>query len=426
MQRLLLSIAIGVAVMTAPACAADPKLTYKSVFSTKLPFGGKVAEAYIPGSFDVDGDGAEDFAVTGLAREDAKNTILHSFIVRNDAAGKNLQVTDLGDDGLTRNTSGATFFREADGATYFVLGRNGELFAPGVGRNEPESFSIFSVSGTETGLAAQTVFVSAEHALTASVETCDVDHDGTTEILVNNYTDYQARIVRREDGTFHEYPAKQWVFMLLNAGAHNSLNFADVDGDGWCDMLAAYEVPNPKTFGPPGVFQSFVSLNAGGRIGKSPMMLPNPAFGKHHAGFDIRSITVGGEALVFLTAAEFTGFSRDGWNKYQMQVFRLENNAFVEVTKDKLNKQLPIDYAGQKDIRFQDIDNDGDPDIYLSSYTDEIVIYRNKGGKFVAETVRKADGRRHKAVAFLDNPLSKCPDMVVATPDGKLERFECQ
>ena len=44
MQRLLLSIAIGVAVMTAPACAADPKLTYKSVFSTKLPFGGKVAE----------------------------------------------------------------------------------------------------------------------------------------------------------------------------------------------------------------------------------------------------------------------------------------------------------------------------------------------------------------------------------------------
>ena len=52
MQRLLLSIAIGVAVMTGPACAADPKLTYKSVFSTKLPFGGKVAEADIPGSFE--------------------------------------------------------------------------------------------------------------------------------------------------------------------------------------------------------------------------------------------------------------------------------------------------------------------------------------------------------------------------------------
>jgi hypothetical protein len=99
---------VGTVLLSSAALAAGPN--YKLASKVKVPF-GKADEFYILDIADVDGDGADDFAVSamttggnftgGAAKPGDK---VHSFVVRNNTKSGKLELTDLGEDGLTWRT----------------------------------------------------------------------------------------------------------------------------------------------------------------------------------------------------------------------------------------------------------------------------------------------------------------------------------
>jgi hypothetical protein len=215
------------------------------------------------------------------------------------------------------------------------------------------------------------------------------------------------------------------VSWLHPHGAHNSVAFADIDGDSDCDVLAALEVAkwsqtNDPTF--PGENESYALLNDGGVIQDKPIEAPNPHFGDHNAAFDFVMLDEGGQRLFFLLSSRYD--KPGGFKGNFVQVYRLADGTFTEVTDQIIDKQWDMHFSNS--LRFADVDYDGDTDFYFSIYFGDIVMYRNVDGKFRREKVLANPGGFSSSVAFLRNPTTKCADMVVLLQNGTLARYTCR
>ncbi len=251
-----LVIVMVVAAKGAAVAASSPKsLSYHLVSKQKVPFGAPIERPYVLDSFDVNGDGADDFAISAQTkvtntRDYTKNKFVHSLFVLNDLANNTFTTFDLGEPGLTQRTWAGKFFRTAGNPSVFlVLGRNGEIGLPHtlIG----EKTSIFQINSDAAGVSIQTAFVGKALGTTASVDVCDINHDGKREIYVNNVnspfiqnSEFLTPHMIIFDGTSFTdpYNPRLWVKGIDNGGAHNSIVFDDVDGDGNCDLMAAFEV----------------------------------------------------------------------------------------------------------------------------------------------------------------------------------------
>lgn len=425
-MRMLPFVLCAVFLTCGAATAADGKLNFKRTSVVEVPYGGKIEEVYVLDVFDIDADGADDFAVSGGVYDD-KLDQLHTFIVRNNTDTGKPQLFDLGDEGLTHSAWHGLFFREGAGEqTYFVLGRNGEA-----ANRTGERLAIFKVTPGDGTLTTEPAFTSPFSHLTMTVTGCDIDADGTTEIFVNNYgsplKDDSGRpsVIRLIDGKFKEGRTDKWVPWLAVHGAHNSVTFSDIDGDGDCDVLAALEVAkwsngNEPTF--PGQSESYALLNENGVISHEPIEAPDPHFGDHNAAFDFVMLHENGDRLFFLLSSKYT--KPGGFRGNIVQVYRLSDGAFTEVTDEVIDRQWDMHFSNS--IRFADIDYDGDTDLYFSIYFGDIVIFRNLGGTFRREKVLNNPGGFSSSVAFLRNPTAKCADLAVALQNGKLVRYTCR
>jgi hypothetical protein len=212
-------------------------------------------------------------------------------------------------------------------------------------------------------------------------------------------------------------------------GYHNDVQFDDVDGDGRCDFMAAFEPwkitdIKGKDVNANDHLRSYVILNAGdGIFVRRRIELPNPYFGKDNAAISIGTITVDGQHFVALVSSHFPG-PQTGFTRFKLQLFVLRNQEFLEVT-DKILVGKMDNKASDGVIRFFDIDGDGDKDLYLTSYDHRIAVYLYQKGKFVLQRLdlRLPDG--NKAVAFLRTPTSRCADMAVLDRNARLYRFRC-
>jgi hypothetical protein len=433
---LLISVIAAVSLVTVPATSADEKkLTYKRGAEIALPYGGKIDDAVVLDVFDIDGDGADDLAVAGKV-ESAAHAPVHSFIIRNNTDTGKPQVFDLGEDGLTRRTWAGKFYRETDGQVYFVLGRGGEV--GGFDTNFGESVSIFKVTPTGNNFATETMFVSEQTQLTTSVDRCDIDNDAVGEIYINNYNTPDAdpteevsgapSMIRMTANGFEETDVRKWLKSMDRHGANNKIEFHDIDGDGDCDLLSAMEVAKhgTKTLTYPET-ESYAYLNDGGQFIVKPLVTPNPHFAPDSSAFTFTMLNEGGNRLFFVHSSFYGGPDGDDIHDAYLQAYRYVDGAFVEVTDEVIDKQLPLWSVNSSYVRFNDIDKDGDQDLYFAMYSGDIHIYRNLGGqKFRLEKVMNEPDGGTKAIAFLTNPTTACSDVVAVLRNGKMLRFLCR
>lgn len=103
---------------------------YKRTYSVKLNFGHPIQIPFVLDSGDADGDGFDDFAVSAKIVPPRNSDVLkapkiYSFLVQNLPKTGKLRPYNLGENSLTHQTHTGAFVRSR-GASYFVLGRNGE------------------------------------------------------------------------------------------------------------------------------------------------------------------------------------------------------------------------------------------------------------------------------------------------------------
>ena len=414
--------------------------SYQLTWRSKIDFGAKIQILYILDTYDVDGDGAEDFAIGAkiepVDRSDfLNNKKINSFMVHNDAANGRFVPYNLGPDSLTHRTWAAAFYRPRGGApTHLVLGRNGEIGPPNKLVGEPTT--IYRILTQNGGLKIETAFVERTLGTTGSVDVCDIDGDGVQEIYVNNVGSpfrrrgspfLISRIFQYANGTFVERdPRRYMVGMETGIEAHNYTAFEDIDRDGDCDFLAAREVHKPSA-ADPSITRSFVLINRQGSFREGRLFLPNTPFGRDNSAFGIASTVADSEVLVALTSSELKSFET-GWQKFVLQIFALRNGQFVEVTDQKLVGRINNITANQSFVRFADIDGDGDDDLYISRYDRNagVYVYLYEDGRFIGKEVRLRGPSGQKAVAFLNAPGKGCMDLAVLDANAQLFRYACR
>ena len=230
-----------------------------------------------------------------------------------------------------------------------------------------------------------------------------------------------------------------YILGFDHLGHYNNIVFDDVDDDGDCDFLAAIEVMKVGSGNESmnGKTRSFAMLNKGEGIVHRPyytsyfsqrIELPNPPFGSNNSAFGIGAGRLGGEVVVALTSLEYQRHQGNAtFRKFAFQLFALRNGQFVDVTNDKLSGKIRNKNAGQKFVKFFDIDGDGDDDIYLTLYDRSVQVYMNEGNKFTLKRIPVRGANGEKAVVFLRSGRSSgCADMAVLDSNGELSRYECQ
>jgi hypothetical protein len=168
--------------------SAAETLSYKLVSPPqKVPYGGPIEYPNLLDTFDVDQDGADDFAISAKTRitnrkDYSKNKFIHSLFVHNDPRKKTFRFTDFGEAGVTQTTWAGKFFKMApNGTVYLALARGEELgFYQKLAGALP---SIFELTPSGNSVAVETVFVGTRRGNGAGVSICDIDRDGTEEIF---------------------------------------------------------------------------------------------------------------------------------------------------------------------------------------------------------------------------------------------------
>ena len=433
-------------VRDAGVLAESPKkLSYKLFGpAQKIRFGGPIDTPYILDTFDVNGDGADDFAVSAKTwvtnRKDyLKNKFIHSSLVLNNPVKSTFKILDLGEAGMTQRTWAGKFYRMAQNqSVYYVLGRNGEMGLPHTLKGEKTSIFEIKSDGNETSASA--VYVSNALNTIASVDVCDIDSDGTEEIYVNNVLSPFGRgnrafttphMIKFDGQNFIDGRPHGWMRKVDTEGAHNYIAFDDVNGDGHCDMMAAFEVFKRgdantayQNVNATAATMSYVVLNEDGILIGQRIDLPNPYFGKDNSAFSIALTKAGGETLVALDSSQFRGNHFD-FRKFALQMFSLRGDTLVEVTDEKIVGKIDSDLASQSFVRVFDIDGDGDDDIYLTRYGRGVQIYLYHEGKYLLQRLALGLPDGQKAVAFLKNPNSRCADIAVLDRNARLFRFRC-
>ena len=450
------SLFLCLGLIASPASALADRYSppsYTRTFGGKLNFARPIEIPYILDSADADGDGHDDLALGAKIVPPRGGNVLaapkvYSVLVQNLPRTGQFRPYNLGNNGLTHRTWAGAFVPGARGGpAHFVLGRNGEIGLP----NEVvgERSSIFRIEPGSEGWRLSTVHVSDHLNTTGSVSVCDIDRDGTREVYVNNVASAlsngvpphnRARMYQIGGGVRSVDPRRYMGGMQTgDVAIHNSVVFADIDGDGDCDLLAGYEALVPIRKGGPLVggmglpfaasdvakFQSYVSLNEGGRFRSGPILLPNPPFGRNTSSFGIGGTRTRDGATVVALTSSYLPSHEEGFSRFALQLFELRGRQFVDVTASRLSGSVRMREANQSFVRFADIDGDGDEDFYLTLYDGGITVFMQSGGRFVAKTVRASGPSGRRAVAFLKAAGKPCMDLAVLDAGGNLYRFSC-
>jgi hypothetical protein len=295
---------------------------------------------------DIDRDGDLDLVVTGLAESNHDVSVIY----RNDGAGV---FTDLGAS-LTPMESGSANWVDYD--------RDGDLdlFLSGTFLDPPSA--LYRNDGplgfTNIGVAFHSVY-----------QTCsiwgDVDNDGDPDLLLAGTRGSVGDVAElyRNDGT----DTFTLVPFAVTGFRRGSLDLGDYDRDGDLDLLVT---------GIRGLAMSRVYRNDGGVFTDIGAPLQNLYDGRGEwADFD-----EDGDLDALIDGSDDTG------SHVFTRLYRNDGGTFVAAP-------IPLPGAGEgSDLRWGDVDNDGDPDFAVTALNfGQSEVFRNDGTSFVAANQPLAD-----------------------------------
>jgi len=214
----------------------------------------------------------------------------------------------------------------------------------------------------------------------------DIDHDGDIDVVTANqgnseYDPYRPMYAFiNDDGVLATTPGWQSAEWSLQG----FLAFADYDGDGWED-LAVSKWAN---------FESGIYKNAGGALQTGPVW------------------TTGDDDTD--KGVAWADVDDNGWPDLALG----HDPTFLYSNQDATLTHTwtsTASYHGHSDIRFCDVDRDGDPDLAETHFSDgKVHIYLNNGGVLDAAPSWTYDSSSvGTAIAFGDINGNAWPDLVV-------------
>ena len=228
----------------------------------------------------------------------------------------------------------------------------------------------------------------------------DIDGDGDLDLLVAALGGPNACFLNDGAGKFSEATAAVGLTSRMGAA---SMALADIEGDGDLDLyIANYKTIRTKDLFPP-VELSFNKIVQ--KLGETYQIAP--AFREHYA-LEIR----GSKILWLETAEPDLLYRNDGKGKFTPVSFT--DGTF----RDEEGKPVPELKEWGLMVRFQDMDDDGDPDIYVcNDFESPDRIWMNDGaGRFraIPKLALRNTSQSSMAVDFSDIDRDGDPDFFVA------------
>lgn len=236
----------------------------------------------------------------------------------------------------------------------------------------------------------------------SSIAFTDIDNDGDKDLFMGN--DYSTISFYRNTGTSYQ-PSFSLITDSLPIISH-SFNyapaFADLDNDGDMDMLLGSYIRDSLWFfrntGTPAEF-NFTLEARGSQIGLVTLgQSTTPVFVDIDNDID-KDLFLGGT---------------NGRLIYYENTGTVNNFNFVYVT----NYYNNIDAGDESVPRFNDIDNDGDYDLFIGKQNGKITYYKNEGNPAVPNFVFQTDG--YKEINVHSN---SCPDFTDIDNDTDQDLF---
>ncbi len=287
----------------------------------------------------------------------------------------------------------------------------------------------------------------------------DVDGDGDLDAVIGKYDGAIAYYVNNNDGTFTEQMEATNPFSDVSVSENASPTFADWDGDSDLDLIVGNKAGELSYYrNDDGVFitvdaaeNPFANLSyandaapaLGDVDGDGDLdVIIGDDFGdlfflENNEGTltEISRNTIGiGEDLSLSSSHAFTDIDGDGDQDIVRGSFEgvlavLENTEgqYALAANNPLDTPIMVGYISQP--AFADVDTDGDMDLFLGSYQDDIVYYANDAGTFT-----KVDGEGNpfnginagdnESIAFVDIDNDGDLDAFIGNKMGQVKYFE--
>ena len=234
----------------------------------------------------------------------------------------------------------------------------------------------------------------------------DIDGDGDLDLYVgNNYG--VIKVFTNNSGVFTAAPDLQAGGTIIDVGSHAKPAFEDIDGDGDLDLYVGEYSGSIKVFtNNSGVFTAAPDLQAGG-ITIDVSYRSSPTFAD-----------IDGDGDLDLYVGEYYG---------TVKVFT-NNSGVLTAAPDLQAGGTNIDVGISSSLTFEDIDTDGDLDIYVGEKYGRINIFTNNNAVFSKEPLFQVGGgaldvglRSHPAFADIDGDGDL--DLYVGGGTGEIKVF---
>jgi hypothetical protein len=410
-RGLAVLLASLVAAIAAPAATAPPAFgPLRTV--TRVSSDGWLSEI---GVADVTGDGIAD--IVGVRLADAQGTRPIVVLAGNGKAGFR-DVTAQVFDGppprtqLARHILFADFNR--DGVADIFIADTGADSNPF--RGFPNTLVLSAPGGKLVDASAN---LPAEIGFTHAVAVGDVNHDGAPDLYLGNICCGAPPRVLLNDGSGHfsrlQNALPDRMNDVFNGPRYTASAFADVNGDGWDDLVLAAEDHTPTS-------EVLVNDQHGHLVPLAGALPPKP-FGPDAIGLAVAPVKLNGDGHIDLVIAFTRGnpFYRGRW--LQMLINN-GNGTFRDETATRLPQQEDLS-AWPYALRIADLNRDGKPDLAVAlndfSPGELPPVYANRGDGTFALLKPPPAGFAMLALADVDGDARA--DIVSVLPGGPNDTF---
>jgi len=354
--------------------------------ATNTPFDG-VSESAIAFA-DVDGDSDPDLLIVGVTRD-------YGFIANiftNDGLGNFTEVTNTPLDGTQ---TGSTAFADVDGDN------DPDLLITGSKKLGDQISKLYINDGTSS--FSKQMGNPFEGVSFSSIAFSDVDEDGDPDLLITGLTNSSETIAKLyiNDGIGN---FTEMVGTPFEGVRSSSIAFADVNGDGYDDVLITGQNSSREYI---------ANLYTNDGMGEFTEVLSTPFEG-------VRSSSIA-----------FADVNGDG---YDDVLITGQNSSFELIAKLYTNDGMgdftemvgtPFEGVWYSSSAFSDVDRDNDPDLLITGRNTSgeriAKLYTNEGmGQFTEQMGTPFVGISNSSIAFSDVNGDKDPDLLITGQNSSI------